>query len=40
MKYSNPADDKAERIGKIIGDCLAALVYLSVVVLLIYQFMR
>ena len=33
MQYFKASDDKAERIGKVIGDTLSALVILSVLIL-------
>ena len=40
MPYFDPTQDRASRQGKIVGDALAALVFLSVVVLMFSVFLR
>ena len=38
MQYFDGSDDKFQRIGKVIGDGLAVLVYISVLVLMFCHF--
>jgi hypothetical protein len=41
MKYfTASADDFAERLGKVIGDAFASLIYLSIIVLMFSVFLR
>ncbi len=40
VQYFRESDDRLTRIGKVIGDAIALLVYIGIFALLLYTFLR